>query len=240
MTATTKVQGTKYSLQTTDDKENDVWKLSLMIAGNEEEHLNLKKKSLMALKEGIEEIIKSSHATANPFQVDLMAKDLYSQITGDSDLSEHNKNMAEYKEKQKMMQDPKFQGSLVSEFKNSYKIREDKPQKVEPTRKEKPVADTRTQRNVEQASHRPEVQSMVSEIKQEIGHVEAEKQKKEDKLQRAVGSVDSRISSTDVEDLIKELRETKSNLESDLARVNKRMEKLDKIIMKISQISSQL
>ncbi|MCH8908228.1 MAG: hypothetical protein IH840_14160 [Candidatus Heimdallarchaeota archaeon] len=59
------------------------------------------------------------------------------------------------------------------------------------------------------------------------------------KLTQQYDPIDTRVTSVDMEDLIRELNETKDLLRMDLDRVYQRTEKIDKLILKISSISSR-
>ncbi len=272
----TKVQGTRFILELRE--ENGSWMLYLMINNVKEEAMEIKRNNMRLIQEGVSEILRRGNANANPFQIEMMSKDLYKQSTGDNKMEKHKQSMRILEQKKKMMNDPSIHKNIVSEYKtvvdNSIPVKIEKkkvPKKIETKKKifqkkkkeDSPVVvsinpipvdmpEVSEDEKIEKAKHDPDMQSMMSEINTKVNKAELKKpeiaekkvlgdtiQEASKRLTRQFDEFDTGVSSVDIEDLIKELNDTKFLLRQDIELINKRMDKMDAIIFKISKLSSK-
>lgn len=256
MSYRTKVQGTRYIIQL--ENEKGAWKLYLMIGDAKEESTKIRNNTMRNIREGIEEVLRKAGTKINDFHVEMMSKELYTKSSGDINMEEHKKTEETILQKQKMGQDMSITQEIVSEYKSALGGTKSHHTPV----KEKATPSIQTGFSVkiqksEQADppieHEidPEMKSIVSEIssavrRPEMQHIErpgitdpktvAEAAQS---LNKQYDDIETGVSAVDIDDLIKELNDTKFLLQQDLAKINKRMEKMDNIIHKISGLSSK-
>jgi len=248
------IQGTRYIFHLEEISSNN-WKLALMIHNVEEDSTLLKNHNMRAIQESVDELIKKNHVNVNSFQVEMMIKELYAQSTGDTTLEQHKEAMKAIEDKREFVSDPQFKDSLVSEFKESFNIQQEVPKKkVEKTQNKKSKKAQSKKRRRKKAKQEIIEESQTEASKSGLGDVLSEIDKNIEESQqpqysqeaRSAGKltqqydpIDTRVTSVDMEDLIRELNETKDLLRMDLDRVYQRTEKIDKLILKISSISSR-
>ncbi|MCY3412010.1 MAG: hypothetical protein INQ03_10305 [Candidatus Heimdallarchaeota archaeon] len=238
MSIEAKIQGTRYVVQLTHDGIS--WILNLMINNIPEESIKLKNASMREITEGVDYLINEIQVVVNPFQKEMMIKELYGKASGDTNLEAHKQQQAEYKKKEQMVHDEDFRKGLVSEYKQTFKIEAEpavKKEKTKVKKPEKPEVKQYTQMTTE-------MKSMVSELNQNI---EAEPQPQFVKhptyartLQQQYDPVDTRVSAVDVDDMLRELIQTKDLLKAEIELVWERMAKLEQIILKLSTLSGKL
>lgn len=237
MSATAKIPGTKYTFKLYEDFNKKTWNLSLMIDGKTEDSVEFSNLTMRSVNESVETLISQNSLQINPLQLQIMVENLYKSSSGDTDLSQHKQSIEERQEKQNMMGEDAFRSSIVSEFKDRYNIQESTPKPT--TQKQQKPKKVEIDPNVEKA-----MSSVVSEMHQSFDD-KAQPQYASPPpgslgLSKAQDPVDIRVTGVDIDELISELQETKELLQQDILRVNQRMEKIDRLVAKISSISSRL
>jgi len=246
-----KVPGTRFTLALEMGKDKE-WEMLLKIGGATEEKMDLKNTSLREVSLCVSELLDTARANINEFQMEMISKKLYKEVSGDDDMSAHEQSMKNIENKKNMMQDESFQSSLVNEYRDQFRIKDDSPQKTAGKTQPKPKSiPEREQKQIDENTQRPEMRDMVNEINKNLASSRPAQTStqnsspkpstdRKSQLRSPSADIDTRVSSVDIEDLVNELQRTKDLLAEDLKKVNKRMEKIDNIIAKLGTISSKL
>lgn len=238
MAISAKIQGTRYVLQMHKNSSN-VWNLDLLIQDALEDSIELKDLNMRFIKEGVNKFIETHKITVNPILIENIIKSLYQQSTGDVNMAQHDKNMQELSAKKNMMNDPSFTQSLVSEFNKTFNKQDNIPHKEVKQTKPQPKPPDKPMEVKEQQVSRSGLADVVSEMGKKMDVSNQPGYAAPNVPSHLTGKIDpvnTQISSVDVNDLLKELIQEQSALKQDFARVSQRMEKIDRMILKLSTL----
>jgi hypothetical protein len=227
--------------------------LRLTIDGSVEKFIVLNSLSLRTIQDGVIELLDDMNHMVNAFQLEMISVDLYKQSTGDSDLSELNKRAEEAQKKKEMAQDPAFHRQIVSEYRDSFNIKEtvsdvvkkqidNKPKKdprvisQQQERGESPLMAVKAQ--VEDLQKRVQMKDLVKELQNMTGDaIDIEEQIQQnytEQLPQRRSALELKMEN--FEHIIQEITETQDTLIEEVNRVNLRLSRLEVLIQKIVKI----